>query len=263
MRGGSVTLAIHPTAVIDADAELGEGVEVGPYAVVGPGVVVGDGVRLGAHAVLERNVDLGAGVVIGAGAVLGSDPQDVKYRGEPTRVSVGPRTVIREHSTVNRGTSATGLTVIGADCFLMTSVHVAHDCRVGDGVTIANATQLSGHVTVEDRVTLSGLIAVHQFVTIGTAAFIGGASRIPQDIPPYVKAVGNPVRLFGLNTVGLSRAGMTSETLAELKHAYRLLFNATLSRSEAVAQLQDAAARTPEVARLVAFVTTARRGVPA
>ncbi len=263
MRGGPVTLAVHPTAVIDADAELGEDVDVGPYAVVGPGVVIGDGARLGAHVVLERNVQLGAGVVIGAGAVLGADPQDLKYRGEPTLVTVGPRTVIREHSTVNRGTSETGLTTIGADCFLMTYVHVAHDCRVGDGVTIANATQLSGHVTVEDGVTLSGLIAVHQFVTIGTRAFVGGASRIPQDIPPYVKAVGNPVRLFGLNTIGLTRAGMDSETLAQLKHAYRLLFNAAISRAEAVAQLQDAAGRTPEVARLVAFVTTARRGVPA
>lgn len=263
MRGGPVTLAIHPTAVIDADAELGEDVDVGPYAVVGPGVVIGDGARLGAHVVLERNVRLGAGVVIGAGAVLGGDPQDLKYRGEPTLVTVGPRTVIREHSTVNRGTSATGLTAIGADCFLMTYVHVAHDCRVGDGVTIANATQLSGHVTVEDGVTLSGMIAVHQFVTIGTCAFVGGASRIPQDIPPYVKAVGNPVRLFGLNTIGLTRAGMDRETLAQLKHAYRLLFNATMPRVEAMAQLQASAAATPEVARLLAFVTATRRGVPA
>jgi UDP-N-acetylglucosamine acyltransferase len=142
-------------------------------------------------------------------------------------------------------------------------VHVAHDCRIGDGVTIANATQLSGHVTVEDGVTLSGLIAVHQFVTIGTRAFVGGSSRIPQDIPPYVKAVGNPVRLFGLNTIGLTRAGMGKETLAQLKHAYRLLFNAAISRAEAVVQLQASAACTPEVARLIAFVTTARRGVPA
>ena len=263
MRGGPVTLAIHPTAVINADAELGAGVEVGPYAVVGPGVEVGDGVRLGPHVVLERNVTLGAGVIIGAGAVLGGDPQDMKYRGEATRVTVGPRTVIREHSTVNRGTTATGLTSIGADCFLMTYVHVAHDCRVGDGVTIANATQLSGHVTIEDRVTLSGLIAVHQFVTIGTSAFVGGASRIPQDIPPYVKAVGNPVALFGLNTIGLTRAGVPGETIAGLKHAYRLLFNSDTPRAESVARLQAEAALTPEVARLLAFITGARRGIPA
>ena len=258
-----MTLAIHPTAVIDSDAELGEAVEVGPYAVVGPGVEVGDGVRLGPHVVLERNVTLGAGVIIGAGTVLGSDPQDVKYRGEPTRVTVGPGTVIREHSTVNRGTTATGCTSIGSDCFLMSYVHVAHDCRVGDGVTIANATQLSGHVVIEDRATLSGLISVHQFVTIGTGAFIGGSSRIPQDIPPYVKAVGNPVRLFGLNTIGLTRSGMPPGTIAELKHAYRLLFNSALPRAEAVLKLRTSAARTPEVARFIAFLSAAARGVPA
>ena len=148
-----------------------------------------------------------------------------------TWVEIGPRTVIREHSTVNRATAATGVTRVGADCFLMTYVHVAHDCRIGDGVTIANATQLSGHVTIEDQASLSGLIAVHQFVTIGTHAFVGGASRVPQDIPPYVKAVGNPVKLFGLNTVGLQRAGFSPDTLGALKRAYRLLFNSALPRA--------------------------------
>jgi UDP-N-acetylglucosamine acyltransferase len=213
--------------------------------------------------VLERNVRLGEAVTIGAASVLGSPPQDVKYRGEETFVEIGPRTVIREHSTVNRGSSATGLTAIGADCYLMSYVHVAHDCRLGDGVAIANATQLSGHIIVEDRVTLSGLIAVHQFVTIGTHAFVGGASRVNQDIPPYVKAVGNPVELFGLNTVGLQRAGVSAETLRLLKRAYRLLFNSDLPRPEAIAGLAGEAAASPEVRRLVEFVGSARRGVPA
>jgi UDP-N-acetylglucosamine acyltransferase len=257
-----VSVAIHPTAVVDPLARLGMDVELGPYAVVGPGVEVGDGCRLGAHAVLEQNVRLGAEVAIGAGSILGSAPQDVKYRGDPTWVEVGPRTVIREHSTINRGSAATGRTVVGADCFLMTYVHVGHDCVLGDGVTIANATQLSGHVTIEDRASVSGLCAVHQFVTIGTHAFVGGASRIPQDIPPYVKAVGNPVELFGLNTVGLERAGFAPELRRALKHAYRLLFNSTLPRAEAVASLTEDAARWPEVARLVAFVSSAKRGVP-
>jgi UDP-N-acetylglucosamine acyltransferase len=258
-----VTLTIHPTAVVDAAARLGQDVDIGPYAVVGPAVEIGDGSRLGPHVVLEQNVRLAEGVQIGAGSILGSAPQDVKYRGEESWVEVGSRTVIREHTTVNRGSSATGLTSIGGDCFLMTYVHIAHDCRLGDGVTIANATQLSGHVTVEDRATLSGLIAIHQFVTIGTHAFVGGASRVNQDIPPYVKAVGNPIELFGLNSVGLQRAGFPPETLAALKRAYRLLFNSALSRSEARAALADEAARCAEVSRLVDFVTTARRGVPA
>lgn len=254
---------IHATAVIDPGAMLGEAVEIGPYAVIGPNVEVGDGCRLGPHVVLERNVRLAAEVSVGAGSVLGSDPQDVKYQGEETWVEVGPRTVIREHSTVNRGSAASGLTSIGADCFLMTYVHVAHDCRLGDGVTIANSTQLSGHITIEDKATLSGLIAVHQFVTIGTYAFVGGASRIPQDIPPYVKAVGNPVELFGLNSVGLQRAGFSSETLLALKRAYRQLFNSDRPRAEAVAELEADSRRYPEVRRLLEFVTSTRRGVPA
>jgi UDP-N-acetylglucosamine acyltransferase len=258
-----VSPSIHLTAVVDPGVRLGHGVEIGPHAVIGPGVELGDGCRLGPHVVLERNVKLGPGVSIGAGSVLGSPPQDVKYRGEETFVEVGPRTVIREHSTVNRGSTATGITTIGADCFLMTYVHVAHDCRLGDGVTIANATQLSGHTILEDGVTLSGLIAVHQFVTIGTLAFVGGASRVNQDIPPYVKAVGNPVELFGLNTVGLQRAGFPAHTVAALKRAYRQLFNSDLSRPEAIAGLAGESAGSPEVRRLVEFVSTARRGVPA
>jgi len=258
-----VTVAVHPTAVIDPGAQLGLDVEIGPYAVLGPAVEVGDGGRLGPHVVLERNVRLGPGVTLGAGVVLGGAPQDVKYCGEETWVEIGPRTVIREHSTVNRGTTATGATVVGADCFLMTYVHVAHDCRIGDGVTIANSTQLSGHITVEERATLSGLIAIHQFVTIGTHAFVGGASRVNQDIPPYVKAVGNPVELFGLNSVGLQRAGFSADTMTALKRAYRLLFNNTMPRAEALLALEPDAARVPEVRRIIDFVTTARRGVPA
>lgn len=254
---------IHATAVVDPGAVLGDAVEIGPYAVIGPGVELGDGCRLGPHVVLERNVRLGPEVSIGAGSVLGSDPQDVKYRGEETVVDIGPRTVIREHSTVNRGSSATGRTSIGADCFLMTYVHVAHDCRLGDGVTIANATQLSGHTTVEDRATLSGLIAVHQFVTIGTHAFVGGASRVNQDIPPYVKAVGNPVELFGLNSIGLQRANFSLESISALKRAYRQLFNSDLPRPEAIASLSGDALAFPEVRRLIEFVSSARRGVPA
>jgi UDP-N-acetylglucosamine acyltransferase len=256
-----VTAAVHPTAVIDPTAQLGLDVEVGAYAVLGPAVEVGDGSRLGPHVVLERNVRLGPGVILGAGVVLGGAPQDVKYDGQETWVEVGPRTVIREYSTVNRGT--TGTTVVGADCFLMTYVHVAHDCRIGDGVTIANSTQLSGHITVEERATLSGLIAIHQFVTIGTHAFVGGASRVNQDIPPYVKAVGNPVELFGLNSIGLQRAGFSAGTMTALKRAYRLLFNNTMSRSEALLAIEPDATRIPEVRRLMDFVTTARRGVPA
>lgn len=258
-----MTVAVHATAVVDPSATIGTDVEIGPYAVLGPAVEVGDGCRIGPHVVLEQNVRLAAEVVLGAGVVIGGPPQDLKYQGEVTWAEIGPRTIIREHSTVNRATAATGVTRVGSDCFLMTYVHVAHDCWIGDGVTIANATQLSGHVTIEDQASLSGLIAVHQFVTIGTHAFVGGASRVPQDIPPYVKAVGNPVKLFGLNTVGLQRAGFSSDTLGALKRAYRLLFNSALPRAEALARLTPEAQSFLEVRRLIDFVSAASRGVPA
>ncbi len=253
---------IHATAVVDAGALLGVGVEIGPYCVVGPGVELGDGCRLGPHVVLERNVRLAAEVQVGAGSVLGSAPQDLKFQGEETWVEIGPRTVLRELSTVNRATPHSGTTRIGADCYLMTYVHVAHDCQIGNGVTIANSTQLSGHILIEDRATLSGLLAIHQFVTIGTHAFVGGGTRVNQDIPPYVKAVGNPMKLYGLNAIGLQRAGFAPPTLAALKRAYRLLFNSSRPRAEAVAELMAQPSMLPEVRRLLDFVTTARRGVP-
>lgn len=201
-----MTPAIHPSALIDPSAELGSGVTVGPYAIVGPNVLVGDRCRLGPRVTLQRNVRLADDVQVGDGSILGGDPQDLKYRGEETWVEIGEGTIIREYSTINRATPATFKTTVGARCFIMTYVHLAHDCHVGDDVVIANATQCAGHVTIHDRAILSGLNAVHQFVTIGTYAFVGGGSRVNQDIPPYVKAVGNPMELYGLNSIGLQRA---------------------------------------------------------
>jgi UDP-N-acetylglucosamine acyltransferase len=254
---------IHPTALIDPSAELGAGVTIGPYAIVGPQVAVGDRCRIGPRATLQRNVRLAEGVSVGDGSILGGDPQDQKYNGEETWVEIGERTVIREYSTINRGTTATSKTTVGARCFIMTYVHLAHDCHVGDDVVIANATQCAGHVTIHDRAILSGLNAVHQFVTIGTYAFVGGCSRVNQDIPPYVKAVGNPMELYGLNSIGLQRAGFAGETVAALKRAYRLFFNSDLNLSQALERARTELPGLPEVERFVAFVESSERGVPA
>jgi UDP-N-acetylglucosamine acyltransferase len=258
-----VSTAIHPSAVIDASAELGAGVSVGPFAIVGPRVTVGDRCRIGPRATLTRNVRLAEDVIIGDGSILGGDPQDLKYDGEETWVEVGEGTIIREYSTINRATSATYKTTVGARCFIMTYVHLAHDCHVGDDVVIANATQCAGHVTIHDRAILSGLNAVHQFVTIGTYAFVGGGSRVNQDIPPYVKAVGNPMELYGLNSIGLQRAGFSGETVAALKRAYRLFFNSDLNLSQALERARNELPSLPEVERFLAFVESSERGVPA
>lgn len=254
---------IHPTAVVDPGAELGAGVRIGPFAIVGPAVVLEDEVEIGARATVVRNARLAAGVRIGEGSVIGGDPQDLKYAGEESWVEIGAGTIVREYSTLNRGTAASGMTRVGAGCFLMSYVHLAHDCRLGDGVIIANGTQLAGHVTIEDRAILSGLCAVHQFVTIGSLAFIGGCTRVNQDIPPFVKAVGNPVELFGLNSIGLQRAGLVPEVVAGLKRAYRLFFNSELNLAQARARASGELPDLSEIRHFVEFVGRSRRGVPA
>jgi UDP-N-acetylglucosamine acyltransferase len=258
-----VSAAIHPTAMVDPLAEIGVGVRIGPYAIVGPQVTVGDRCRIGPRATLQQNVVLAEGVSVGDGSILGGDPQDLKYEGEETWVEIGAGTIIREYSTINRATAATSKTTVGARCFIMTYVHLAHDCHVGDDVVIANATQCAGHVTIHDRAILSGLNAVHQFVTIGTYAFVGGGSRVNQDIPPYVKAVGNPMELYGLNSIGLQRAGFPGETIAALKRAYRLFFNSDLNLSQALERARSDLPPLPEVERFLAFVESSERGVPA
>ena len=253
---------VHPTALVHPSAELGAGVEVGPWAIVGERCVLGDGSRVAARATLERNVRLGARVRVGVGTVLGGDPQDLKYRGEETWVEVGDDAVLREYSTVNRGTAESQRTTVGRGCFLMSYVHLAHDCHVGDGVILSNGVQLAGHVTIEDRAIVSGLSAVHQFVRIGRHAFVGGCSRVPKDVPPYVKAVGNPIKLYGLNSVGLQRSGFGEATLLELKRAYRLLFRSDLMLSAAVKRAREELdASVPEVATLLDFVASSGRGV--
>ncbi|HET9134023.1 MAG TPA: acyl-ACP--UDP-N-acetylglucosamine O-acyltransferase [Gemmatimonadales bacterium] len=258
-----MTARIHPTALIDPSATIGTDVEIGPFAIIGPQVQVGDGCIIAARATLERNVRLAARVQVGSGAILGGPPQDLKYRGEETWVEVGEGTIIREYSTVNRGTAASGRTTIGRDCFIMTYVHLAHDCVVGNGVIMANGTQFAGHVTVEDRAVISGLVAVHQFVRIGAHSFIGGATRVNQDVPPYVKAVGNPVELYGLNSIGLQRNGFPPATIGALKRAYRLFFNSDLNLGQALERARLDLPAVPEVQRFLEFVSSSQRGVPA
>lgn len=252
---------IHPTAIISSDAELGDEVEVGPFVIIGEGCAVGDGSVLAPRATLERNVTLGRGVKVGIGSVLGGAPQDLKYAGEETTVEIGDGTVIREYATINRGTSHSFKTVVGRNCLLMSYVHLGHDCRLGDGVILSNVVQLAGHVTIDDRAILSGVSAVHQFARIGRHAFIGGCSRVSKDIPPFLKAVGNPVKLYGLNTVGLQRSGMEDETIRELKRAYRLFFRSDLNVSQAIERAQTELELFPEVKELIRFVEESERGV--
>jgi UDP-N-acetylglucosamine acyltransferase len=256
-----MTAKIHPTAIVSSSAEIGDGVEIGPFVIVGEDCVIGDGCVISARASLERYVILGRNVKIGVGTVLGSDPQDLKFKGERTTVEIGDNTVVREYSTINRGTSQSFKTSVGANSFVMSYVHLAHDCHIGEGVVLANMVQLAGHVTVEDRVILSGVTAVHQFTRIGRNAIVGGCSRVSKDVPPFVKAVGNPMKLYGLNSVGLRRNGFSPETILELKRAYRLLFRSELNLAQAVERVTAEVEQTPEVRQLVQFVESSQRGV--
>jgi UDP-N-acetylglucosamine acyltransferase len=181
---GSSSIQVHPTAIVDPGAELGAGVTIGPRAIIGPGVRIGDGTEIGPGVLVERNTEIGEGCRIFQGAVLGSEPQDLKFQGEETWLRIGDRTQIREYATLNRGTSASGETVVGSDCLLMAYVHVAHDCVLGDHIIISNATQMAGHVTIDDWAIISGLVAMHQFVRIGRHAFIGGFPASRRTWPP-------------------------------------------------------------------------------
>lgn len=251
----------HVTAVISSDAELAESVVVGPYAVIGPGVTLGERVRVGPHAYIERDTHVGEDSHIHAGAVLGTDPQDLKYGGEPSVLEVGRRTTIREYATLNRGTAASGRTSVGDDCLVMAYAHVAHDCHLGDHVILANAVNMGGHVEIGDWAIVGGVTAIHQFVRIGRHAFVGGGSRVPQDVAPYLTVAGNPCAAYGINTEGLRRRGFGRETLASLRHAYRVLFRSSRNMGDALEALEAEDGLGDEVHELMAFIRSSERGV--
>jgi len=261
MTTGSSPVTIHPTALVDPGVELGPGVTIGPRVILGPGVRVGAGTQIGPGVLVERNTEIGEGCRIFQGAVLGTDPQDLKFEGEETWLRIGDRTQIREYATLNRGTSASGETRVGSDCLLMAYVHVAHDCVLGDHIIISNATQMAGHVTIDDWAIISGLVAMHQFVRIGRHAFIGGLSRIAQDVAPFCRVSGNPPKIYGLNTVGLERRGFPPESRAALKKAYRMLFHSELNLSQALVRVREELTLEGEVGEFIEFIESSERGV--
>jgi UDP-N-acetylglucosamine acyltransferase len=263
-RGAAGTASgveIHPQAIVDPGAELEPGVTVGPWTLIGPGVRIGARTVVGPSVLIEGNTTIGAECEIHKGAVLGSPPQDLKFDGEDTALTVGDRTVVREYATLNRGTSASGLTSVGDDCLLMAYTHVAHDCRVGNHVILSNAVNMAGHVELQDWVIIGGLTPIHQFVRVGEHAFVGGGSRISQDVAPYCRVAGNPPKLYGLNSVGLERRGFTPEVRAQLKKAMRLVFQSEFNVSQGLVRAREQVEASPEVVRFLDFVQDSERGV--
>ena len=255
-------MAIHPTAVVEPGAQVDPSCEIGPFAVVGPHATLGPRNVLAAHAVVTGHTSLGEGNRVFPHAVLGEIPQDLKYRGEPTRLEIGSRNTFRECATVNLGTvQGGGVTVVGNGCLLMANSHVGHDCRLGDGAIIANSVALAGHVTLEDHVHMSGLAAVHQFCRIGRLSFVSGLTGVAMDVPPYCTVSGARAELVGLNTVGLQRAGLSEDQIGRIKQAYKIVFRSNLGLAEALAQLEGELGAHPEIAHFLAFVRGSQRGI--
>jgi UDP-N-acetylglucosamine acyltransferase len=253
---------IDPRAAIAAGAELDEGVSVGPFAVIGEGVRIGAGTWVGPHAVIRGPTVIGRDNKIFQFASVGEAPQDKKYGGEPTRLEIGDRNVIRECATVHRGTvQDASVTRIGNDNLLMAYTHVAHDCLLGDHVILANAASLGGHIAVGDWAILGGFAIVHQFCRIGAHSFCGMGSVISMDVPPYVTVSGHPAAAHGINSEGLQRRGFGMEVVARIRQAYRTLYKSGLRLEEAVSVLQQMAAETPELEPLAAFLRSSRRGI--
>lgn len=249
---------IHPTAIVSPRAEIAADVRVAPYAVIEDDVVIGAGCEIAAHAVVKRFTTLGRGNRVYEHAVLGGEPQDVKFRQEPSRLIIGDDNLIREYATLHRASGEGEATTIGSRNFLMIGVHIAHNCVVGDDNIFANGVALAGHITVEDHVFLSNNVGCHQFVRLGRYAMVGGKSKIVQDVLPFFLTDGNPPRVRGLNSVGLRRAGFTHESRRALKAAYQILFRSALPLTEALdemAQLEDA-----NVNHLLNFIRNSPRG---
>lgn len=258
-------MGVHPTAIVEPGAEIAGDAEVGPYCVIERGAVIGAGARLLSHIVVRSGVMLGERAMVHPFAVLGGPPQHAGYRGEPTRLEIGPDCVIREHATLNRGTAAGGgVTMIGRKCFFMAGAHVAHDCRVGDEVVFANNATLGGHVRIGSYVFLGGLCAVHQFSRVGDYAMIGGCAAVTADVIPYGSAIGNHATLEGLNIIGMKRRGVSRAAMHDVRRAYRLLFDGDGVFEERVAATEAALGGRDEVRRILDFIKAdAKRAVMA
>ena len=252
---------IHKTAIVEASAELADDVSVGPYTIIEGDVRIDAGTQIGPHVLLASGTRIGKNCRVSNGAVLGTQPQDLKFAGEKTTLEIGDNTTIREFATVNRGTTDHWKTVIGENCLLMAYSHVAHDCTIGNNVILANVVNLAGHVTIDDFVGVGGVTPIHQFVHIGRHAFIGGGFRVPKDIPPFILAMGEPLRFGGLNSVGLKRRGFSDDLLAKIKKAYRIIYNSKLLLVDALKKVEDEIEPVEEITYLVSFFRDSERGV--
>ena len=250
---------IHPTAIVDAKIDLGVEVKIGPYAVIEAGCVIGDYCEIRPHAIICKGTLMGPRNQIGYGVVIGAEPQDFAYKGTPSRVEIGTGNRIREYATIHRATAENGATLIGNENFLMGGVHLGHDVQIGSRVILANNTLLSGHVKVEDGAFLGGATIVHQHTRIGRLAITRGGTRLGKDVPPFFMAT-DTNEVSGINRIGLRRAGFSQETRRAIQAAFDMIYRSNLNVSQALAELKNKF-HGPEIAQLVAFIETSKRGI--
>lgn len=252
---------VHPTAVVSPEAELADGVTVGPHCYIGPHVKIGQGTRLGPQVVVDGHTTLGENNVIHGLASLGGAPQDLSYRGEDTRLEIGDRNTVREFVTINRGTiKGGGITKIADDCLLMACCHIAHDCEISSGVILANNVLLAGHVFVGERANVSGSSAAQHFVTIGSYAYVGGLTRMAQDVPPYMILEGHPSKVRGANQIGMRRGGISEEEIEAARQAYKAIWRGEGLRREIFARLEERYPNSEVVATLLAALKDSEQG---
>src|SRR5678815_3344087 len=262
MSAVSSQAIIHPSAVVGANAKLGERCFIGPYSIIGDNVELGDDVRLESHCVIDGRTSIGSETHIFPFVSIGLASQDLKYKGEPSETKIGKRNNIREFVTIHRGTAGGGmLTRVGDDCLIMAQAHIAHDCLIGDGVIMANAATLAGHVIIEDRANVGAYSGVHQFCRVGKEAYIGGYSVVVKDALPFALTVGNHAKCYGLNTVGMKRRGYSREAIGQLHHAFHLLLSAKLNTTQAIERIKQEITGSAEVTDLLRFIEASDRGV--
>ena len=252
---------IHPTAIVDPKAELAEGVEVGPWTWIGPGVRLGPHCWIGPRVLIDGQTRLGRGCRVSGGAVIGTEPQDLKYRGEATRVQIGDDVVIREFVTINRACGEGQATVLGNRLLVMAYAHVAHNCELEDEVVMANAATLGGHIRIERGAIIGGLVAIHQFARVGRYAIIRGGSAVGQDVLPFTTAAGFPCSPRGLNLVGLKRHKFSQDRIAAIRRAYKLIFRSGLKLDDAISQLKTEFPENEDIQHMVRFIENSQRGL--
>ena len=252
---------MHKTSIISSKSKIADKVDIGPFCIIEDNVSIKENCKIHSHVIIKSGTSIGQNCEIFSGAILGEIPQDLKYDGEETKLEIGDNNIIREYATIHRGTSARITTKIGNNCMLMAYSHVAHDSIIKNNVILSNSVQVGGHVDIDDFVIVGGATPIHQFCKLGRYSFIGGGYRVVQDVPPYIKAMGEPLKYSGVNSIGLSRNDFSSDQISLIKKAYKILYRSEYNISQAVSILKEDYSGDSDINEIINFITKSSRGI--